>query len=272
MSGNMNKEASKALVDGDVLLYRCGFAADSQMLGQLRQEVQSEHPEWDETAVKENAKLRLDYEDYEHYATGNLNSVIDSILEGRSEYILYLTGPGNFREQVATILPYKGNRDPSHKPKYYKELKQYMFNKHNAVEVQGMEADDALAMEQWKNRDKSTIICTIDKDLDMVPGWHYNINSKETYWVDLDSANYFFFWQMLVGDSTDNIPGIKGKGKKRATDLLLHLKGDTHAMMDVVGNLYREQYGDDYVSAYNEVATLLWMKREEDKDCDFLIS
>lgn len=241
------------------------------MMGTLKQQVAEEHPEWSEQEVKDNARIRLDYEDYEHYAFGNLNSVIDSILEGRSEYILFLTGSGNFREEVATILPYKGNRDPTHKPKYYKSLREYMFTKHNAVEVNGMEADDAMAMEQWKNRDKSTVIATIDKDLDMVPGWHYNINSKETYWVDLDSANYFFFWQMLVGDSTDNIPGIKGKGKARATKLLEPHKGNIDAMRDIVVNLYREQYGDDYAAAYNEVATLLWMKREEDKPCDFLI-
>lgn len=265
-------EAYRALVDGDVLLYRCGFAADSQIMARLKDEVAAEHPDWDEQSVKDNAKIRLDYEDYVHYAYGNLNAIIDAILEERKEYKLFLSGPGNFREQVATILPYKGNRDPTHKPKYYKELKDYMFSKHNAIEVCGMEADDALAMEQWAARDKSTIICTIDKDLDMVPGWHYNINSKETYWVDLDSANYFFFWQMLVGDSTDNIPGIKGKGKKRATDLLEHLKGDTQAMQQVVVDLYRQQYEDNYVAAYNEVAMLLWMKREEDKDCDFLIS
>lgn len=270
----MSLEAYRALVDGpvDVLLYRCGFAADSQMLATLRQQVQAEHPDWSEQDVKDNAKIRLDYEEYEHFATGNLNAVIDSILEGRKEYILYLSGSGNFREEVATILPYKGNRDPSHKPKYYKELRRYMLDKHKAIEVQGMEADDALAMAQWSHRDKSTVIATIDKDLDMVPGWHYNINSKETYWVDIDSANYFFFWQMLVGDSTDNIPGIKGIGKARATKALEHLKGDTAALQNVVVDMYRKQYGDFYVSAYNEVATLLWMIREQDKPCDFLIA
>lgn len=264
-------EAYNALVDGDVLLYRCGFAADSQMLGRLKQEVAAEHPDWDDEAVKENAKLRLDFEEYEHFAFGNLNSVIDNILEGRKGYKLYLSGPGNFREGVATLLPYKGNRDPSHKPKYYKELKEYMYSKHNAIEVVGMEADDAMAMEQWKHRDKSTIIATIDKDLDMVPGWHYNINTKEQYWVDLNRANYFFFWQMLVGDSTDNIPGINRIGKVKATKALEHLIGDTESMKQVVWEMYQKQYVDIATLAFNEVATLLWMVREQDKPCDFLI-
>lgn len=263
------REAYNALVDGDVLLYRCGFAADSQMLSSLRQEVAAEHPDWDEDSVKENAKVRLDYEDYAHFAYGNLNATIDGVLEGRSGYKLYLTGSGNFREGLATILPYKGNRDPTHKPKYYKELKQYMVDKHNAIIVHGMEADDAMAMEQWSHRDKSTIIATIDKDLDMIPGWHYNLNSKEQYWVDLDRANYFFFWQMLVGDSTDNIPGIKGIGKARATKALEHLIGDTQAMKQVVEEMYMKQYPDNHRDAFNEVASLLWMIREEGKPCDF---
>lgn len=262
-------EAENALVDGDVLLYRCGFSADSQMLGRLRQEVAAEHPDWSEQEVKENALLRLDYEDYVHFAYGNVNQAIDNVLEGRKGYKLYLTGHGNFREGIATLLPYKGNRDATHKPKYYKELKQYMLNKHNAIVVEGMEADDAMAIEQWKHRDKSTIIATIDKDLDMIPGWHYNIRDKEQYWIDLDSANYFFFWQMLVGDSTDNIPGIKGMGKVRSEKALIHLKGDTDAMKAVVYAMYEKQYGEQASAAYNEVASLLWMIREEGKPCDF---
>lgn len=264
-------EASLALIDGDVLLYRCGFAADSQMLGQLRQEVAAEHPEWSEDEVKDQAKLRLDYEDYAHFAFGNLNATIDGVLEGRKGYKLYLTGPGNFREGIATILPYKGNRDPSHKPKYYKELKEYMCSKHHAIVVEGMEADDAMAMEQWRHRDKSTIIATIDKDLDMIPGWHYNLNSKNTYWVDIDRANYFFFWQMLVGDSTDNIPGINRIGKVRATNALEHLIGDNEAMKQVVWEMYQKQYGEQAAMAFNEVASLLWMIREEGKPCDFQV-
>ncbi len=267
----MSNEAYNALVDGDVLLYRCGFAADSQMLGQLRQEIAAENPDWSEQDVKANALVRLDHEDYAHFAYGNLNATIEGVLQGRKGYKLYLTGPGNFREAIATLLPYKGNRDPTHKPKYYKELKDYMLSKHDAIVVEGMEADDAMAMEQWRHRDRSTVIATIDKDLDMIPGWHYNLNSKEQYWVDIDRANYFFFWQMLVGDSTDNIPGIKGIGKARATKALEHLIGDTEAMKQTVWDMYQKQYGDNAELAYNEVASLLWMIREEGKPCDFRI-
>lgn len=242
------------------------------MKKELQDIVAKENPDWTEQEVKDNAMVRLDHEDYVHYAYGNLNKAMAIILEGRTHYDMLLTGQGNFREGVATILPYKGNRDAKHKPKYYNELKQYMFTHWNAELIEGEEADDAMAKRQWAKRDKSTIIVTIDKDLDQIPGWHYNPATKETYFITLDQGNYFFFWQMLVGDSADNIPGIDNIGKVRATKLLEPLFGNVEAMQQAVREKYEQQYPDDPIAAYNEVATLLYMIREEGKPCPWLLS
>lgn len=267
----MNNEASHALIDADILLYRCGFSADSQVKAELAREVAEEYPDWSEQEVKDNAFLRLQDRDYVNYALGNTRTTIESIIEGRKSHQLYLTGKGNFRETVATIQPYKGNRDPTHKPKYYNEIKQYLIDRWNAVVIDGMEADDALGIAQWAARDKSTIICSIDKDLMMIPGWHYNITSKETEWVSLAQANKMFFWQMLVGDSTDNIPGITGMGKKRSSTLLDPLEGDESAMKEAVWDYYVKQHGDNAANVWNEVAQLLFIKREQEGGCPWLV-
>jgi len=124
-----------------------------------------------------------------------------------------------------------------------------------------MEADDAQGIEQWAKTDRSTCIVTIDKDLNMIPGWHYNFVKDEFKYWKLSESNRFFWWQMLVGDRTDNIPGIDKIGPVRADKLL----DSTKNWKQVVENEYKRQYGEGWHLAFDEVARLLWILREEDK-------
>lgn len=252
--------AKTLLWDADILRYRCGFAADSQVKKQLIEEGVS----------AEDLAARMEELDYTAFALGNVKTVIEDVASryGR-DYKMYLTGSGNFREQLATIRPYKGNRDTTHKPKYYKEIKDYLINVWKAEVVEGREADDALGCEQWSERTKSTIIVTIDKDLDMIPGWHYNWVKGSLYDVSYDDANRFFFWQMLVGDTTDNIPGIDKIGPKTA-DKLLTEGMSVSEMRSVVQDKYKLQYGDTWEEAYTECAALLWIERKPGIKCPFL--
>ena len=183
---------------------------------------------------------------------------------------LYLTGSGNFRETLATLVPYKGNRDPTHKPKYYREIKQYMEDQWDAVVTKGIEADDAIATEQWRHKDRSTVICTIDKDLDQIPGFHYNYVKQLFYNVSMHDANTFFWQQMLEGDRTDNIPGIEGIGPKRAAKIVEDAKGNLDVLKQMVQLKYQEQYGVDWYPAYVEVGNLLYMRRFPDQECPLL--
>lgn len=232
------------------MIYRCGFAADSQV---KRDDIDPNT-------------------DYLHMALGNVKEVIAGVCNefDGDRLRLFLTGSGNFREQVATIKPYKGNRDPTHKPKYYREIKDYMLSVWNAELVHGREADDALGCAQWEAKDKSTVLCTIDKDLDMIPGHHYNFVKKHYYYVDLAWANSRLFWQMLVGDTSDNIPGIKGVGPKKADKVIAQCGGDLDKLREEVKRMYDEQYGTEGSAAYLEVGTLLWMQRKEGQECPLL--
>jgi 5'-3' exonuclease len=193
--------------------------------------------------------------------------MIESILEkfpGRSWHQLYLSGGKNYRDDVATMYVYKGNRDPTKKPKYYKELKEYYTTYWEAVVTDGIEADDAIGIEQFKNKDKSTCIVSIDKDLDMIPGWHYKFTKDLFYYVTLEEANLFFLKQMLVGDkAVDNIPGIDGLGPKKA-DKLLAGKSVADAI-GIVEEQYKRQYKDVWPEAISEVAELLWIRRKPDE-------
>lgn len=237
------------LIDADLLLYRCGFSADAQ-------------------AKKEFGDPDYEMEDYTSWALSTTRTTIEGILmqfPDSKEFKLYVSGAGNFREQIASILPYKGNRDPSHRPKYYKEIKDYLTGYWEAEVVDGREADDALGCEQWKNPNRSTCIVSIDKDLLMIPGHHYNWVKQEFVDVSLNDANLHFYRQMLEGDRTDNIPGITGVGVKTVDKLFKECAGDLTAVKTKVLEYYDKQYGQQAGSAYDEVASLLFIQREEGK-------
>lgn len=240
------------LVDGDILVYRCGFAADSQM----RQRLEAGG------LTRQQAEALLPDLDYQAFALGNSKTVLVSIEDkyGPVNGHIYLTGKGNFREQVATIKPYKGNRDAKHKPKYYNEIRDYMLEVWGGKLVTGYEADDELGMLQTYMGDNS-IIVTIDKDLDMIQGHHFNPTTGDQYYCSEQFANSRFFWQMLVGDQVDNIPGIRGIGPKTADKIVEECRADVDAMRHVVQEKYAKQYGEGWEEAYKEVGRLLWIAR-----------
>lgn len=263
MSEQINTKDLRPLIDGDILQYSCGFAADAQ----VRKEFQEAHPE----ATPEEVAAYCDNLDYVTFALGNVKSVLTAILDKfNREYRLFLTGSGNFREHIATILPYKGNRDPNHKPKYYSEIKQYLIEVWKAEVIHGREADDALGCAQWEAKNRDTVIVTIDKDLNGIPGHHYNWRKDEFFDVNVFEANAFFFRQMLEGDRTDNIPGIHRVGPKTVDKLFQGLT-TIEEIRTIVQQQYQKQYGPEaWEAAYQEVADLLWMQRLEGKGCPFL--
>ena len=130
-----------ALIDGDILVYQCGFASDSQ------------------------ARKNELFEGHEplEYALQNVKKSIEDIMQvtEADTYELYLTGQDNYR---TTMYPdYKGNRDPNHKPHWYHEIKEYLIEVKGAITVDGMEADDILGIRQVTELDEHTVICSKDK-------------------------------------------------------------------------------------------------------------
>lgn len=253
----------KPLIDCDLLRYRCGFAADSQ----VKRDYKQEHPGCPDDEVEQH----IENLDYIGLALQNVKTVMESVVDRfNPEYRAYVQGDGNFRDKIATILPYKGNRDSAHKPKYYKEIKEYLLDRWNAIEVHGQESDDAIGIEQFDNPDKYTVIVSTDKDMNTVPGWHFNWVKGELYYVTLADANRFFFHQMLEGDRTDNIPGITGVGPKTAAKIVAEHGHDLVRLRAAVQDQYKRQYGMDWEKAYWEVGNLLYIRRKPGEECPLL--
>lgn len=138
------------------------------------------------------------------------------------QMFIAVKGRGNFRNDI--YPKYKANRAEL-TPRIKEALNyahSYMVDKHGAIQSDGMEADDLVSIWAYESMDIDAeyTIVGIDKDLLQIPGNHYNFAKQEHLFQETDKANYCLMRQCLTGDSTDNIPGIKGIGPKKAQGIL----------------------------------------------------
>lgn len=217
---------------------------------------------------------------------------IKEIIEATNadEYICVLSGKGNFRNDIAKQQEYKGNRDPSvGRPYHYDTIGDYIINNHPHVIVDGYEADDWMGITQRSDPEKY-VIASRDKDMKCVFGWHYRFGCGEKqppipiHWVTEDDSLRFFFYQMLVGDNTDNIPGCgkkeevmwggkmvmrrKGVGDKTAKKLLGE-ETDPNKLLEIISEQYKIVYGDCFEDVMLEQARLLYIGQRPDNLFDW---
>ena len=141
--------------------------------------------------------------------------------------LIAVKGKGNFRKDL--YPDYKAKR-PTLEDDVRERLAyghNYLVEEHGAVMADGMEADDLVAIWAYEAMAEGEhhVIAGIDKDLLQIPGEHYNFGKGTTTHVDVDTAHYNLMVQCLTGDNTDNIPGIKGIGPKKAEKILNGIPG-----------------------------------------------
>lgn len=295
----------RLLIDGDYLIYNSGFAGehnfycvtsghDDPYLTRTFKDKTSANAQM-EAWLKEgfdNAIIwhRTELEPIEyvlHTVKKQLETMVRKTAqrtktkEDALDVELYLTGSGNYRERVATIAPYKGNRDPRHKPVYMRQVQEYLRNVWSATTIFGIEADDEVSICQSEDRD-AVCVAGIDKDLLQVPGLHY-VPKKGFKNIGERSGILRFYWQVLHGDTTDNINGCYKLGKAGALKIVKRVAAETDSSVDSLDavlwletlNQYKksmEKYGDDiyggltYEEAARENAILVYMLRERPKD------
>jgi hypothetical protein len=262
------------LIDADVLRYECGFGVESGW-------PHEGYPPADYAFEMLDNKI------------GNICAMVGATLPPT----LFLTGKGNFRESIAKLRPYK-QRQPN-KPFHFKNLTAYMLFKYDVIVSEGMEADDLMAITQTENSAEKdyktipTVICTRDKDLRQVPGWHYGwenhlqpefslakvdelgfikLTTKERVKADgkvektnkLTGVGYIFFLsQVLMGDGVDTVPGLPNCGPVKAFEILNGSASIQEGIERVVG-AYKAVYGAEYKDYLVEQARLVWMVRKLD--------
>lgn len=222
-------DMGKVLIDGDIIAYRAAFS--TEQMGSSDTEKKIDDLIWfilDKTTV---------------------------FPELHEDYVVYLTGKGNFRNEIAKSHVYKGNRKSVQKPRHLQHARDYMHGKYEAIISQGEEADDLIAIEATR-LGHDACVASIDKDMLQIPCWHFNIVKGTYEKVTPDGGMKFFYTQILTGDTADNIKGLFRVGPKKAEKIL-------------DGAVSEEELWDCVVKAYDgdeervvENARLLWLRRE----------
>lgn len=227
----------KALLDGDILTYRCAAASE-------------------ETDM-EICLLRLDR------AVREVLYVTES-----DTYEIFLSGEDNFRYKI--FPEYKANRKDIVKPKWFQQCREYLVTNWNARMAHGCEADDMLGIEQTRHNYvyhsmllegqqegcSHSVICSIDKDLLQIPGKHYNFVKNEFTTISELAGFRNFYTQLLMGDASDGISGVAGIGKVKAFKMLEGCETEQE-MFDTC----RGAYNDD--ALMYTYGTCLWIWRKE---------
>ena len=185
------------------------------------------------------------------------------------------------RYAVARVKPYQGQRTSSRRPKNWEALREYLeSNEVPGCEVEltaTVEADDLFS--RYSQAGSDYVIYTQDKDMRMVPGWHLDwlthimFKSDGSFRVLHNEKVYgraWFWQQLLMGDTADNIPGLpfyvenekpKRIGEVGAANALSQVDSDMGALL-VCQKLYISYYGDRWLVEILEQGILLWMRTD----------
>jgi hypothetical protein len=244
----------------------------------------------DDFSIEECARLSSEIDDHLEEAIKSFDFFVGRLRGAVSadDYLLCIGGEGNFRYDVAKILPYKGDR--KEKPILFQEVKEAVIDKYGTkIEVvDGEEADDRLGQYGWKNYlnykktgDWKYCLSYIDKDLNMIisPSFNYDKIEDGIKYTTENEASYAFCVQLLCGDkSTDNIQGLpnfteeiiekyklkksRGIGKATAQAYLRGCEGDVKLMFERIVEAYKSYYGDSYewVTHTEEMFTWSWLQ------------
>jgi len=216
-----------ALVDADTIAYTACLSSEIA-IDVLPREFYTDE-EWYSIVNNPNyvEKESLLYESNELQALEKAGSKIQRILDKtgcRDVELHFSVGRENFRYDI--YPKYKANR-VGRAPAGLHDLKVSLSNKYNGILNKKWEADDMVVYLKNKYMDKY-ILVAIDKDvLNSVPGKNFNyyessLYNKEMHWVDVNryTSLTWRYLQTLMGDTIDNIIGLKGIGPKKAEKIL----------------------------------------------------
>lgn len=190
----------------------------------------------------------------------------------------------NGRFNVIAEKPYQGNRNGKTKPPLLEPLREAVANNENWLPEyhvrlhRHLEADDGMMQDAYVLGDRG-VMRSDDKDLRMTPYPYYCAETGRvmqgtpfgwltpkvlTSSVKLVGQGPLFFWaQMLMGDTADNIKGVRklhGKlcGPDAAYKALKDAK-DIHEAANIVFDAYRAENQNIIAEGY-----LLWLLRSHD--------
>ncbi|AWM89540.1 DNA polymerase I [Pseudomonas sp. 31-12] len=190
--------------------------------------------------------------------TGAVKGVLNMLKSLRKQYpdspfaVVFDAKGGTFRDDM--YAEYKANR-----PSMPDDMRVQIEPLHQSVIalgfpllcVEGVEADDVIGTLARSSAaaDRPVVISTGDKDMAQLVDGHITlVNTMTGSALDVDGVKEKFGvapeqiidYLALMGDSSDNIPGVPGIGPKTASGLLVGVNGgltELYAQLDIVPTL-----------------------------------
>ena len=185
------KIPNKIMLDGDILIYRAAFWADSEGIDCLEDRLRDDIRKWTPPTIK-------NWTDPE---------VVVAFSDTRSN---------NYRRDCWPL--YKANRDSVARPECLDIAKEVLIDCCTPTWEDRLEADDLLGIAASSG---DAIAVTVDKDLCGVPGWHWNPDKQKIpNLITEEEAHEFFCIQWMTGDRIDGLPGLWRVGPKKAKKFL----------------------------------------------------
>ncbi|MEZ1316777.1 DNA polymerase I [Pseudomonas fluorescens] len=190
--------------------------------------------------------------------TGAVKGVLNMLKSLRKQYpdspfaVVFDAKGGTFRDEM--YAEYKANR-----PSMPDDMRVQIQPLHDSVKalgfpllcVDGVEADDVIGTLARSSAaaDRPVVISTGDKDMAQLVDGHITlVNTMTGSALDVEGVKEKFGvapeqiidYLALMGDSSDNIPGVPGIGPKTASGLLVGVNGglnELYAQLDIVPTL-----------------------------------
>jgi hypothetical protein len=250
---------TQLLIDGDVLCYRAGFATDkTKYLVTYESDPNVSDETFDDAKAAKDAAAKHDdariWSRREAEPEDKALMLVSVMLKDIEDHYaaenpttsIYLSGPTNFRDRIATRARYKGSRSGVVPPVHLKAIRNHLVSNYGAIVTDQEEADDAIARRALEG---GAIICSLDKDLRSVPGRFYNFVTKQEETISVKDAALNFFAQVLSGDPVDSVPGLPGVGPVRARKALSGCRSTVDAWQTCL-NLYTAEFGPELGPQY----------------------
>lgn len=186
-----------ALIDADIVAFK-GTSANERRF------------QWDEETVSVDA----DFDSARDFAANLIEEYRETL--GADRIVICLSDPDeNFRKDVYPL--YKSKRDPSKKPQYLQQLKDWFKDSYETYQRPRLEADDCMGILSTHPTliKGEKIIVSEDKDMQTIPGLLFNPRKDRVpRKISQLMADRFHMTQTITGDTTDGYPGAPGVGPR----------------------------------------------------------
>ena len=195
---------------------------------------------------QDNIHKNIYYEAYDinksiSFLEDNLNRLMNTLQANNCE--LVIGDKNNFRKVVNP--EYKSNR-PS-KPPIYEVILNVVNAKFKPISLQNLEADDTcriLYEDKNFHPNLEKIIVSIDKDFFTVPCKFFrDLPNNKLIDIDIDTAQYNLYKQIITGDKDDHYEGIPGYVEVKAKKFLEFSRDEKDVIkLFEENNLTKEDY------------------------------